>query len=117
MTVNGCGADSMPSISKTMTENLPASFTECCNTHDRDYAKCGYDRASADSRLLNCLTTAANAVDSIILQAVPRTFYAAVRVGGGPAYTQAQTDFCQCASPSSPLQASKVNVKVPVKLA
>lgn len=105
-TPNGCG----PANSK-ITPYIPnnygaANFLPCCNTHDTCYGTCNSSKGGCDNSFLSCLSGACDAAYSNIIYVilgiyqnclkVAGAYFAAVSLGGGGAYTNAQKLACDC---------------------
>lgn len=105
-TPNGCG----PANSK-LTPYIPnnygaANFLPCCNTHDTCYGTCNNAKSGCDNSFQSCLVgacdTAYSSLFYIVLGiyqdcvSVANVYYAAVSLGGGGPYTNAQKHACDC---------------------
>ncbi|HEU4452660.1 MAG TPA: hypothetical protein VFR81_06345 [Longimicrobium sp.] len=107
---NGCGAQG-----GVITPLIPnhwghADFLSCCNPHDTCYGTCLSSKGGCDSAFGSCLDAACTSAyqnhffTQILLPncyAAAGAYHAAVSLGGGGAYTAAQSGACDCCGTST----------------
>ncbi len=107
--VNGCGPAGSVDL---VPDNFgPVNFTSGCDAHDRCYGTCNSSKAECDSDMADAMRLACTNQwsDSVLTwpllaacYKVADVYHAAVALGGGGAFDEAQREDCECCHPVQP---------------